>query len=215
MYEFLKNLLLVFGGGTAVLVGVFTVFKDLIIKYLEGSIESTFNKKLEQYRNSLYRSTKAYEIILNRELQYYEQLNLHLAELIPLVQDLVYYLKPNEYKNQIEQFEAFKKIYLRYLDLLLLLKNESLIFHLYTTKEIFQEVTSVIIQMQDDKHFWSEQGLLFNDKKRKCVKIIIKRKKNIFSSFLFCLNSYLKSYYIKYLQLHYIGVSKNFSLQIL
>lgn len=165
MYEFIRDIILVFGGGTAVLVGVFTIFKDLIIKYLEGSIESTFNKKLEQYRNSLYRSTKAYEIILNRELQYYEQLNLHLAELIPLVQDLVYYLKPNEYKNKIEQFEAFKKIYLRYLDLLLLLKNESLIFHLYTTKEIFQEVTSVIIQMQDDKHFWSEQGLLLNDKK--------------------------------------------------
>lgn len=165
MYEFIKNIILVFGGGAAVLVGAFTIFKDLIIKYLEGSIESTFNKKMEQYRNSLYRSTKAYEIILNRELQYYEQLNLHLAELIPLVQDLVYYLKPNEYKNQIEQFEAYKKMYLRYLDLLLLLKNESLIFHLYTTKEIFQEVTSVIIQMQDDKHFWSEQGLLLNDKK--------------------------------------------------
>lgn len=165
MDEFINNIILVFGGGAAVLVGAFTIFKDLIIKYLEGSIESTFNKKMEQYRNSLYRSTKAYEIILNRELQYYEQLNLHLAELIPLVQDLVYYLKPNEYKNQIEQFEAYKKMYLRYLDLLLLLKNESLIFHLYTTKEIFQEVTSVIIQMQDDKHFWSEQGLLLNDKK--------------------------------------------------
>lgn len=164
MDEFINNIILVFGGGAAVLVGAFTIFKDLIIKYLEGSIESTFNKKMEQYRNSLYRSTKAYEIILNRELQYYEQLNLHLAELIPLVQDLVYYLKPNEYKNQIEQFEAYKKMYLRYLDLLLLLKNESLIFHLYTTKEIFQEVTSVIIQMQDDKHFWSEQGLLLNDK---------------------------------------------------
>ena len=165
MNEFVNDILLVFGGGAAVLVGAFTIFKDLIIKYLEGSIESTFNKKLEQYRNSLYRSTKAYEIILNRELKYYEQLNLHLAELIPLVQDLVYYLKPNEYKNQIEQFEAFKKNYLRYLDLLLLLKNESLIFRLYTTEEIFQEVTSVIIQMQDDGHFWSEQGLLLNDKK--------------------------------------------------
>lgn len=165
MNEFVNDILLVFGGGAAVLVGAFTIFKDLIIKYLEGSIESTFNKKLEQYRNSLYRSTKAYEIILNRELKYYEQLNLHLAELIPLVQDLVYYLKPNEYKNQIEQFEAFKKNYLRYLDLLLLLKNESLIFRLYTTEEIFQEVTNVIIQMQDDGHFWSEQGLLLNDKK--------------------------------------------------
>lgn len=156
MDEFLKNLILVFSGSVAALVGVFTIFKDLIIKYLEGSIESTFNKKLEKYRNSLYRSTKAYEIILNRELKYYEQLDIHLAELIPLVQDLVYYLKPNKYKNQIEQFEAYKKIFLRYTDLLLMLKNESLIFRAYTTEEIFQEVTSVVIQMQDDMHFWGE-----------------------------------------------------------
>ena len=165
MDEFLKNLILVFSGSVAALVGVFTIFKDLINKCLEGSIESTFNKKLEKYRNSLYRSTKAYEIILNRELKYYEQLDIHLAELIPLVQDLVYYLKPNKYKNQIEQFEAYKKIFLRYTDLLLMLKNESLIFRAYTTEEIFQEVTSVVIQMQDDMHFWGEQGFLLNDKK--------------------------------------------------
>jgi len=148
--EFLKNLILVFSGSVAALVGVFTIFKDLIIKYLEGSIESTFNKKLEKYRNSLYRSTKAYEIILNRELKYYEQLDIHLAELIPLVQDLVYYLKPNKYKNQIEQFEAYKKIFLRYTDLLLMLKNESLIFRAYTTEEIFLEIDFEKCEFQRD-----------------------------------------------------------------
>lgn len=165
MDEFLKNLFLVFSGSAAAIVGVFTIFKNLIIKYLEGSIESTFNKKMEKYRNTLYRSTKAYEIILNRELKYYEQLDIHFAELIPLVQDLVHYLKPNKYKNQIEQFEAYKKNFLRYTDLLLMLKNESLIFRVYTTEEILQEVTNVVIQMQDDMHFWGEQGFLLNDKK--------------------------------------------------
>lgn len=34
MDEFINNIILVFGGGAAVLVGAFTIFKDLIIKYL-------------------------------------------------------------------------------------------------------------------------------------------------------------------------------------
>ena len=55
MDEFLKNLFLVFSGSAAAIVGVFTIFKNLIIKYLEGSIESTFNKKMEknQHRYAL------------------------------------------------------------------------------------------------------------------------------------------------------------------
>lgn len=62
-----------------VLVGVLTIFKGLLIKLLETGIKSSFEKNLETIRNKLERSTKAYEILLEREMRFYEKLEPILA----------------------------------------------------------------------------------------------------------------------------------------
>lgn len=62
MPEWLKDLLVAVGGGSVVLVGILTIFKNLFLKLFETGIEASFEKNLEKYKNRLSRSTKAYEI---------------------------------------------------------------------------------------------------------------------------------------------------------
>ena len=68
MPEWLGSLFTAIGGGTVVLVGILTIFKNLIIKLFETGIESSFEKNLEKLKNNLEGSTRAYEIILDREM---------------------------------------------------------------------------------------------------------------------------------------------------
>ena len=42
MPEWLKNLLAAAGGGTVVLVGLFTIFKGLLVRFFETGIETSF-----------------------------------------------------------------------------------------------------------------------------------------------------------------------------
>lgn len=51
MYGLLENLLTAIGGGVVVLIGVLTIFKQLIIKLYETGIESSFEKKLVKFKS--------------------------------------------------------------------------------------------------------------------------------------------------------------------
>ena len=66
MPEWLKDIIIALGGSTVVLITMLTVFKGLIIKFFETGIESSFEKSLERFKNKLERSTRAYEILLDR-----------------------------------------------------------------------------------------------------------------------------------------------------
>lgn len=160
MLEWLGILLAAVGGGTVVLVGVLTVFKGLLIKLFETGIESSFEKNLEKFKNKLHRSTKAYEMLLEREMRFYEKLEPITAELVPLEHDLLYYLRHNENEDRNVQCEAFRGCFKRYCELTKELKNENLIHQSYTPQEVFNAFTSVVKQMQDDMHLWLEMAKL-------------------------------------------------------
>lgn len=158
MPEWLENLLTAIGGGTVVLVGVLTIFKGLLVKLFETGIESSFEKNLEKFKNHLERSTRAYEILLDREMRFYEKLEPITAELIPLEHDLLYYLKYEEDADREKQCEAFRKHFKRYCELIKDLKNENLIHQSYIPQEVFDAFTSVVKQMQDDMPLWFDMA---------------------------------------------------------
>lgn len=160
MPEWLESLLVSIGGGTVVLVGVLTIFKGLLVKLFEVGIESSFEKNLEKYKNNLDRSTRAYEILLNREMRFYEKLEPITAELIPLEHDLLYYLKYDENADRERQGEAFREHFKRYCELARDLKNENLIHQSYIPQEIFNAFTYVVKQMQDDMPLWLDMAKL-------------------------------------------------------
>lgn len=158
MPEWLENLLTAIGGGTVVLVGVLTIFKGLFVKLFETGIESSFEKNIEKFKNYLDRSTRAYEILLDREMRFYENLEPITAELIPLEHDLLYYLKYEEDADREKQCEAFRKHFKRYCELIKDLKNENLIHQSYIPQEVFNAFTSVVKQMQDDMPLWFDMA---------------------------------------------------------
>ena len=123
MPEWLESLLAAIGGGTVVLVGVLTIFKGLLVKLFETGIEASFEKNLEKFKNHLDRSTRAYEILLDREMRFYEKLEPITAELVPLEHDLLYYLKYDEVADRESQCEAFREHFTRYCELIKDLKN--------------------------------------------------------------------------------------------
>lgn len=158
MPEWLENLIVSIGGGTVVLVAVLTIFKKLLVKLFETGIESTFEQNLEKFKNSLNRSTRAYEILLDREMRFYEKLEPIIAELVPLEHDLLYYLKYDEDADRGRQCEEFRENFKKYLDLIINLKNENLIHQAYIPQEIFSAFTAVVKLMQDDTVLWLDMA---------------------------------------------------------
>lgn len=165
MPEWLKDLIVAVGGGTVVLVGILTIFKNLFLKLFETGIESSFEKSLEKYRNKLSRSTKAFEILLDREMRFYERMEPLYAELIPLQQDLIYYAKRDEEVDHAVECEAFRTHFKRYAELIKEIKNEILVHQLYIPQNIFSASTLVVGQMQSDLQFWLDVGKAVIDRK--------------------------------------------------
>lgn len=158
MPDWLSDLILAVGGGSVVLIGILTVFKKLFIKFFETGIESSFEKNIEKFKNKLERTTRAYEILLEREMRFYEKIESITAELIPLEHDLLYYLKHNDGVEREKECEKFREYLKRYGELIILLKNENLIHQSYIPQDVFVAFTAVIKQMQDDIAWWFNMG---------------------------------------------------------
>ena len=124
-------MLVAIGGGSVVLIGILTIFKNLFLKLFEISMKASFEKSLEKYRNQLSRSTRAYGIPLEREMRFYERIEPIFAELVPLVHDLLYYMTRDEDVERKIECEAFRTNFGRYTCLIKELKNEILIHQSY------------------------------------------------------------------------------------
>lgn len=165
MPELLKDFLLAVGGGTTVLIAVLTIFKSMFLKVFEKGIDSSFEKSLERFRNKLLRSTSAFELLLQREMGFYEKVSPIFAELIVVIQDLPYYLNTQEEGDHTAQCEDFRKTFLRYLEIVKLLKNECLIHQAYIPQSIFSATSDIVKFMQADMNVWNESiKFLFDGK---------------------------------------------------
>lgn len=178
MYEFIEKLFIAIGGGTVVFIGMITILKSLTTKLFETYIESFFEKGTEKFKNNLNRSTKAYEMLLDREMQFYEKIDPIIAELIPLEQDLVYYLKYNDDSEIETQYENYREHFKKYCKLMINLKNEILVHQLYIPSDIINAYSDIIGQMQNDMAFWYDMLKFFYTKEyakidySKCESII-------------------------------------------
>ncbi len=158
MPEWLKDLIVAIGGGTVVLVGILTIFKKLFVKLFETGIESSFEKSLEKYRNKLSRSTKAYEILLDREMRFYERIEPIFAELVPLEHDLLHCSTHNENTDRETECTDYKICCTKYVDNIKSLKNEILLHQTYIPNSVFESSTAIVFQMQEDLPFWVDVG---------------------------------------------------------
>lgn len=113
---------------------------------------------MEKYRNRLLCSTKAYEILLDREMRFYECMESILAELIPLVHDLLYYMNRDKEVYRKDECEAFRTCFGRYIELVKDMKNKTLIHQSYIPQTIFVRSPAVVKRLQDDYNYWYEMA---------------------------------------------------------
>lgn len=156
MSEWLKELIAAIGGGSVVLIGLLTIFKSIFLKLFESGIETSFEKNIEKYRNRLSRSTKAYEILLDKEFSYYSSLDPYLAKLVPLIQDLVYYTDFSQQMDEENRKTRYKEKMLEYLEMIPKIKNDVVLYQPYIPNNVFVEVTQLVKLSQDNMTFWHE-----------------------------------------------------------
>lgn len=160
MSEFFESLIISIGGGAVALIGGLTIFKSLLIKLFETGLESSFEKNIEKFRNKLERTTRAYEILLDREMRFYEKIEPIIAELVPLEYDLHYYLQYHEGTEPKQEYERLRDHIKKYAELIKTLKNENLVHQSYIPLGVFSAFASVIKQMQDDLSYWVDMAKL-------------------------------------------------------
>ena len=116
---------------------------DLIIAVGGGATATTI-----KLTNRLERSTKAYEILLTKEFEYYSILDPYMAKLVPLVQDLEYWIGQFS-KDKADSREKYRELLLLYLEMIPQIKNDSVLYQPYVPVEVFSAVSTLLAGMQD------------------------------------------------------------------
>ena len=133
-------------GNAVVLIVLMPFFKGILKHFFETIIKSVYEKNLEQFKNNLYRSTRAYELLLNREMKFYDEVHENMVELGRLQYELKASLdRDSKLNNSIDEFiQHYKK----YTELFISIKNKVRIYRLYIPKEITESFLEFIRQIE-------------------------------------------------------------------
>lgn len=175
MNNWIENIVNWFGNAV-VLIALMPFFKGILKHFFETIIKSVYEKNLEQFKNNLYRSTRAYELLLNREMKFYDEVHENMVELGRLQYELKASLdRDSKLNNSIDEFiQHYKK----YTELFISIKNKVRIYRLYIPKEITDSFWEFIRQIEINHKFWLEMTeFILNDRydsinKTDCEKMI-------------------------------------------
>ena len=150
MPEWIKDIIVAVGGGSIALLGILTVFKQLVIKSCETGIETIFQKNIEKYREQLSRSSRSYDMILNKEMDFYEKVDSIFAELVPLAHSIKRCFDNKEHYESEKNAQCFWIYLKQYSELYDKLKTTILIHQAYIPKGILLSYTTLAKTMYDD-----------------------------------------------------------------
>ena len=165
MPEWLKELIIAIGGGATATISILLIVKSLLSKIIDKTIETSFEKSTIKFTNKLERSTKAYEMLLNKEFEFYGKIDPYMATLVPLVQDLEFWLPKHEEEKTDNTKANYKECLLKYLEAIPNLKNDSILYQPYIPVEVFNSITSLIAHMQDNMKMLGNYGEIIFEKK--------------------------------------------------
>ena len=163
-------------GNAVVLIVLMPFFKGILKHFFETIIKSVYEKNLEQFKDSLYRSTRAYELLLDREMKFYDEIHEDMVELARLQYELRASLDRDSKLNT--SIDEFIQQYKKYTELFISIKNKVLVNRLYIPKEIIESFLEFIRQIEINHKFWFEiAGIILNDRydsinKADCEKMI-------------------------------------------
>lgn len=79
---------LVLGASVVVIMSIPLFVKRAVETYAEKVVGNVFEKRIEKYKAELSRATMAREVMLEREMAFYDIIDEQIAELVPLIQDV-------------------------------------------------------------------------------------------------------------------------------
>jgi len=161
MPEWIKEIIIAIGGGATVAVGLLAVFKSLFVKFVESTIDASFEKSTIKLTNKLERSTKAYEILLRKELDCFEQMDPHIAALVPIVQDFEFWATSSDKSAE----ENFKDGLLEYIRITKDIKSTVLLYQPYIPNAIFDAVSSLLKVMQENVQYYYDSVKILHGEK--------------------------------------------------
>ena len=154
--EFVESLLEIVGGVTVVVRATLVFCKSVIEKVIHTQIEKSANKELEIAKSNLSRSMSAYEILLKKEIDYYQSIDRIYAELVVDVHDFKFYsIESPDIDSKVKK-EQIRNISLRALQSIKDLKSLNLIYQIYVPIDIFSITGNVIKCLQDNCELISE-----------------------------------------------------------
>lgn len=164
MPEWVKELLISIGGGATVTIALLTILKSIVSKIVDKAIDTSFEKSTIKLTNKLERTTKAYEILLRKEFDYYEKVDPYMATLVPLVQDLEYWATKAKEGNTDNAKEKYREHLLEYLKMIPEIKNDSVLFQPYVPADIFEAVGLLLNNMQSELQYLGFVGKVLYEK---------------------------------------------------
>ncbi len=162
--EFLKQLLAAVGGGVGITLVILALFKTLFQRWFENVIITSSQKTIIKLTNSLQRSTRAYEMVLDKEFEFYERTSNVVSDLAVNIQDLLYYITLNEDTENSKNIDAARKVLLSILESIPKYKNDNMVYGCYITQDINEAATKIIKDLQDDMNVMTECFKSANDK---------------------------------------------------
>lgn len=175
MNKWIENIVNWFGNAV-VLIVLMPFFKGILKHFFETIIKSVYEKNLEQFKDNLYRGTSAYELLLDREMKFYDEIHEDMVELARLQYELRVSLDRDSKLNT--SIDEFIQQYKKYTELFISIKNKVLVNRLYIPKEIIESFLEFIRQIEINHKFWFEiAGIILNDRydsinKADCEKMI-------------------------------------------
>ena len=164
MADWVKEWLISVGGGVTVIIALLTVLKSIVSRIVEKSIDTSFEKSTIKLSNKLERTTKAYEILLKKEFDYYEKIDPYMAALVPLVQDLVYWASDLQKADSDNAREKYREHLSEYLKMIPEIKNDSVLFQPYIPADVFEAVAVLLKNMQSDLQYLAFVGEVLYEK---------------------------------------------------
>ncbi len=133
-------------------VGVVLLIKRIVEKTIDNIFSEELSKKSQYYISTLNRRTVAYEILLKKELEYYESISDFVSELIVVIQDVLWNYEQFSKQKDNEIKEKYKKqaikIYLKILKSIPVTKKDNLIFQNYSSQIVFKKHSEIICYLQ-------------------------------------------------------------------
>lgn len=150
MDDFFQKIIYSLGGGIATIILFMTFFKQLGQKYLEIVMETSAEKTIKKLENRLAKNLSAFEMLLNKEFEFYTKVDTSLSDIIVQIQDFSFYLQNKEELERSIQCKKAKSKIISVLKVIPIIKSYILTYQAYVPKSVFSVTSDFIVTLQED-----------------------------------------------------------------